>query len=184
LDWITEEQDIFRWAKYEDLDLVASIALTSFHWNLSKTELIELWVQKIGKNIIAVVEQNGDIKGFVEVLSKSFSWEIIYYKNIFLKVREKIARLFLCNKGFSNHGTYLLYIATKKEFTTIGLGARMINVFKKYNNKLSVLCLKTDLKIIKYYLELGFKQSKIPLNFFYRFFIEKKYLYLEYKSTN
>jgi hypothetical protein len=184
MEWIKEERDIFRWAKSEDLDLIANIALKSFHWNISKNELIDLWSQKIDKNILAVVEQNGDVKGFVEILSNEYTWKIICCNNLLLKIRERVARFLLCNNKLSENGTYLLYIATKNEIETIGLGAKMINAFKKYNNSLSVLCLKSDSKIIRYYNELGFRQSRIPLNLLYRLIINRKYIYLSYKSKN
>jgi hypothetical protein len=182
-DWITNEIEILRWAKKEDITKVIKIAINAFKWVVSENTLIKLWEQKIGKKILAVAEINGEIKGFIEVIYSQDPYRFKLTKNIKKSIHEYVARKLLCHKNYFKKGPYLLYVAVEKSYKTIGLGARMINLLKKYNDEVSVLCLKNENNIINYYMNLGFKLNKLPMSLLLKKIIGRKYIYLKFQKN-
>ena len=180
LAWITNESDGLRWATLADLPQIVDIALNAFHWSMDPDVLQRLWVQKIALHAIAVLELDGRIRGFTEVLWGEDRWRPVLGVPVLRYLRETLARKLLCHKSYSADGPYL-FITAVRLGEEIGTGARIFRTFQRHHEVVSIMYERKRTRLANYYKVLGFLPEENPLPLPLRLIVGRRYVYAKWR---
>ena len=181
LAWITNESDGLRWAAPSDLACIVNIALKAFGWSHDPTMLQQMWAQRIEMKTFVVLEQQGKIEGFMEVLWGDDNWCRPARMPIRQWLQEWIARRLLCNRRYSEDGPYIFLIARHPN-SPKGIGSTMVRDLQKHHDVVSVMYERGNTRLGAYYKTLGFSEQRNPLLLVLRQIVGRKYVYATWRA--